>query len=114
MGEFSKKTGKLIREWAAIAHEREMARELGKLEEKFAAWRRGEMETWDLNEAIHEHLNRTARELFGRYNYERTPLYGVIYAINFGVLAPDEAPELRQEFASLIQTPRRTRDEALD
>ena len=114
MGEFSKRTGKLIRDWAVIAHEREMARELGRLEEKFAAWRRGEMGTWDLNEAIHEHHSKTARELHSRYNYERTPLYGVIYAINFGVLRPDEAPELRREFASLIQRPRRGSNQVPD
>jgi len=43
MSEYSKKIKKLILEFTAEAHERELHRELTKLDSRFAEWRKGQL-----------------------------------------------------------------------
>jgi len=48
MQEYPKKIKKLIREYAAEAHERELHRELTKLDLRFAEWRNERLGSGDL------------------------------------------------------------------
>ena len=78
MREYPKKIKKLIREFAAEAHERELHRELAKLDCHFAEWRSGKLGSGVLSDEIHKYDNGPSRELFKRYNGELTDMM-VVY-----------------------------------
>ncbi len=80
-----------IRELAALAHERELARELGALEVDFSRWRRGEISVHELCDRIHEFHNGPARDLHSLYNGNLLDMV-VGAAIGRGVLTEEEVP----------------------
>ena len=89
MQEYPKKIKKLIREFAAEAHERELHRDLAKLELRFAEWRNGQLGSGALSDEIHQYENGPSRELFKRYN-GGLPDMMVAYAISAGILKREE------------------------
>lgn len=92
----------LLHEWKCNAHERELYRELTRLDERFAAWRRGEISSGELAVRVHEFDAGPGRELFKRYN-EGDQGLNVAYAIVAGILDEREVPpELLKELASQI------------
>ncbi len=103
MQEYSKKIKKLIREFAAEAHERELHRELARLDRHFAEWRKGKLGSGALSDEIHRYETGPSRELFKRYNGE-LPDMMVAYAISAGILKREEIPaELLQTLASPLE-----------
>jgi hypothetical protein len=80
-----------IRELAALAHERELGRELGEVEAEFGRWRRGEMDAHALTDAIHKFHNGPARKLYSLYTGDMLEVV-VASAIARGVVTEDEAP----------------------
>ncbi|HJX53412.1 MAG TPA: hypothetical protein VJ801_11665 [Polyangia bacterium] len=90
--EFTKSQKRNIRELAALAYERELGQELGKLEEQFARWRRGDIDVQTLSDAIHKFHNGPARELYSLYTGDMLELV-VGGAIARGVLTPAEVPQ---------------------
>jgi hypothetical protein len=56
-----------LRELASIAYERELARELAKLEDGFRRWRAGEINAFGLSDAIHLFHQGPSRDLFSKY-----------------------------------------------
>ena len=80
-----------IRELAAIAHERELARELGAVELEFSRWRRGEIDAHELREIIHAFHDGPARRLYSVYNGDLLEM-AVGAAIARGVLTEEELP----------------------
>jgi hypothetical protein len=80
-----------IRELAALAHERELARELGAVELEFSRWRRGEIDAHELREIIHTFHNGPSRRLYSVYNGDLLEM-AVGAAIARGVLAEEEVP----------------------
>jgi len=91
MREYSKKIKKLIREFAAEAHERELHRELTQLDLQFAEWRKGQLGSGELSTEIHKYEAGPSRELFKRYNGD-LPDMMVAYAIAAGILKREEIP----------------------
>ena len=91
MQEYPKKIKKLIREFAEEAHERELHRELAKLELRFAEWRNGKLGSGALSDELHQYENGPSRELFKRYN-GGLPDMMVAYAITAGILKREEIP----------------------
>jgi hypothetical protein len=91
MQEPSKKVKRLLREQAAIAHERELHRELAKLDGTFAEWRNGAISSEELTYRIHKYDTGPARELWKRYNSGPAEI-SVAYAIVVGILDRDEVP----------------------
>jgi hypothetical protein len=91
MKTYSKRIKRLLREYASKAHEKELHRELTKVEDSFAEWRQGRISSGELDHRIHKYKTGPARELYKRYNYSDTEL-AVAYAIVAGVLAEDEMP----------------------
>lgn len=87
----SKRIKRLLREYKAEAHERELHRELTKVEASFAEWRRGSISSGELDHRIHKYKTGPARKLYKRYNYGEIDL-AVAYAIVSGVLGEDEVP----------------------
>lgn len=103
MQEYSKKIKKLIREYAAEAHERELHRELAKLDLRFTEWRDGKLGSGALSDEIHQYENGPSRELFKRYN-GGLPDMMVAYAITAGILKHEEIPaELLEALAHALE-----------
>jgi hypothetical protein len=80
-----------IRELAALAHERELARELGAVELEFSRWRRSEIDAHELREIIHAFHNGPSRRLYSLYNGDLLEMV-VGAAIARGVLREEEVP----------------------
>lgn len=91
MREYTRKIKKLIREFAAEAHERELHRELASLDRHFAEWRKGKLGSGALSDEIHQYETGPSRELFKRYNGD-LPDMMVAYAIAAGILKREEIP----------------------
>ena len=103
MREYSKKIKKLIREFAAEAHERELHRELTALDRRFSEWRAGRLGSGELSVEIHQYETGPSRELFKRYN-GALPDMMVAYAIVVGILQREEIPaELLEALAGMIE-----------
>lgn len=89
---YAKATSKKMRELSSQSYERELRKELETLAEKFKSWQDNQMDTWDLEEAIHKFHNGVARELYKRYNY-LSPEEILSYALFQNIIAYEELPE---------------------
>ena len=91
MREYPKPTKKRLRELMGTAYERELQRELGTLEQSFAAWRAGSLSSAELSERVHQYDTGPARDLW--QHYQATPPDLVVaYAVVVGLLRPEEVP----------------------
>ena len=91
MREYPKRIKRLIREWMTEAYERELYRELAKLEESMAEWRRGDISSGEMSHRIHEWETGPSRALFRQYNQGPKDM-SVAYAIVVGILEEEEVP----------------------
>jgi hypothetical protein len=78
-----------IHELASLAYERELSNALGDLETEFARWRRGEINAFDVSEAIHEFHQGVSQDLFSKYRSNQELV--VARAIHEGIISKDEA-----------------------
>jgi hypothetical protein len=102
VGDMPKRVKRLLREYAAVAHEEELRRALLPLAEAFKRWERGDLGSGELSGLIHRFHQGPARELFVRYN---TPylVAPVAYAVVEGVLDRTAMPdELLEHLAGMI------------
>jgi len=67
MQEASQRIKRQVREWAGIAHERDLRKALGELRAQFERWEHGEIDSFELNERVHRFHQDTAREIWKRY-----------------------------------------------
>lgn len=97
-----KESKRRLAELSAIAHDRELALYLSKLENRFGDWREGIIAPSELSDAIHRFHDGPAREIYGIYaTMKRDQL--VARAIGVGLLGEDEVPpEIREPLAELI------------
>ena len=103
MQEVPKRIKRLVREWAAIAHDRELRTALSDLRAHFERWDRGALDSFELNELVHRFHEDTARELWKRYATTRLEP-AVASAVAAGVLRKEELPaELAHHIAGLIE-----------
>ena len=91
MANKGRKKGRGFGRLMALARERELAGELGKLENCFGDWRAGRLGTFELNDRIHVYHDGVSRELWVRY-VRGKPHQSVAYAVAKGVLTRDEVP----------------------
>ncbi len=92
MPNYPKKVMRLLRELMTEAYERELHRELMKLEQSFIEWHRGAISNGELSHRVHQYETGPSRALYKRYN--GTPLdMSVAYAIATGILKRDEVSE---------------------
>jgi hypothetical protein len=89
MKPYSKRIKRLLREYSMEAHERELHRELTKLDQSFVEWRNGEIGSGELSHRVHQWDTGPSRRLFKRYNYGSQDM-NVAYAIAIGILDKDE------------------------
>jgi hypothetical protein len=90
MRSYNKPTRKRLRELAAVAHERELAGALNKLQEDFAAWQAGKIDAFELNDHIHQFHRQTSREIWKLYCYHGDLDLLVSRAFKLGLLTEEE------------------------
>lgn len=81
-----------LRKLAIQAHERELKNALLGLFGKFDQWRRGQMDPFELNDLVRQHVEMTAKELQAKY-LNTPPETAVAMAVVSGVLHQDDVPE---------------------
>ena len=103
MQDTSKRLKRLVREWVAVANDRELSKALIDLRAHFEAWQRGEISAADLNDLIHQFHQGASREIWKKYATNHLePAIG--FAVATGILRQEELPpELLQHVAGLIE-----------
>ena len=102
MSEVPKRIKQLVREWAGIAHDRDLRKALSDLRAQFDRWDRGEINAFALNDVVHRFHQDTSREIWKRYATTHLEP-AVASAMAAGVLRKEELPtELAQHIAGLI------------
>lgn len=91
MAEVSKRIKRLIREYAAAAHEEELRRALLPLADAFKQWERREIDSFVLEDLIHHFHQGAARDVYLRYASNR-PEPAVAHAIVAGILDRSAVP----------------------
>lgn len=91
--EYPKAIKRQLRELMALAYERELAQALTKLDEHFAAWKRGEINPFELSDLIHQFHQKTARELFNRYDTRGDQDMIVSGSVAIGILSRSDIPD---------------------
>jgi hypothetical protein len=82
---------RLLHQYAGMAYERQLHRELAKLDASFDRWRQGAINSGELDELIHKYKTGPARELWKQYNRGENDM-NVAYAIMVGILDESEVP----------------------
>lgn len=102
MSDIPKRIKQLIREYGAIAHDRELSQALDDLRIQFERWKRAELSASELNDLVHQFHQGRSRDIWAKYATNRLePALGL--AIATGVLAREELPaELLRHLARLI------------
>jgi len=88
----SKKLKKALRQFAGVAHERELATATHALQSEFSRWERKEIDVFELSEKIHEFHQEISRALYGRY-VGMGAAFGVASALRHGILSREEVGE---------------------
>jgi hypothetical protein len=108
---YSKRIKRLLSEAKTEAYERELHRELTKLNASFEEWHRGEISNGELSNRVHQYERGPSRELYRRYN-ARMDDVNVAYAIVTGILSEQEVPqELLEALAGALEGFRRMKEE---
>lgn len=89
MKSYPKNIKKLIREYMTEAYERELHRELTRLEASFEQWQNDEIGSGELSYRLHQYEVGPSRELYKKYNYGEVDM-NVAYAIVAGILKKEE------------------------
>ncbi len=91
--ECSKRMRGILRQLAGIAHERELRRLLTALDNSFARWRRGEIDTQDLAALVDDFAKGPGRRtLSQRYSTDSIVHMNVAQAIVRGLLTQQDVP----------------------
>ena len=102
MQEIPKRIKRMIREWAGVAHERDLRNALTDLRAQFDRWERGEIDSFELNDLVHKHHDGASREIWKRYATNRLSP-ALASAVAAGVLRTEDSPsELVKLLAGLI------------
>jgi len=101
MSQYPRSIKRLIREQAMEAYERELARELARLDRDFSEWRDGRISSGELSFRIHQYEKGISRELFTKYNDGEND-FNVAYAIVTGIL---DRPKVPEELIKALEKP---------
>ena len=103
MDEVPKRINRQVREWAGIAHERDLRKALSELHRQFERWELGEIDSLELNEGVHRFHQERSREIWKRYATTHLEA-AVASAVAAGVLRKEElTSELLHHLAALIE-----------
>ena len=102
MQEVPKRIKRLVREWAGIAHDRDLRKALSELRAHFDLWERSEIDAFELNDLVHRFHHDASRQIWKRYATTHLEP-AVASAVAAGVLRKEELPaELVQHLTGLI------------
>lgn len=103
MRDTPKRLKRLVREWAAIAHDRELTKALQELRTHFDRWQQSEITAAELNGLIHQFHEGVARDIWKSYATKHLePAIG--FAVATGIFRREELPaELLEHVAGWIQ-----------
>jgi hypothetical protein len=87
---------RLVREWAAVAHDRDLRSALADLRGQFDRLERGEIDAFELNHHIHQFHDGISRDIWKRYATNHLEP-AVAAAVAEGVLAKEELPPVLVE-----------------
>jgi len=93
MSDMTKSQKKHLRQLAKDCYEKEMSLALESLSEHFKKWEAKEISTWDLNDKIHEHHNKTARDLWKIYENLSDPRVALSQAVVKGIINIEDIQE---------------------
>ena len=103
MQDVPKKTKRLVREWAGVAHDRDLRNALSELRAHFDRWERGEIDSFELNDLVHRYHEGPSRDIWKRYATNHLEPAVAAAAVD-GVLRKEELPkELVQHIAGWIE-----------
>ena len=103
MHDTPKRIKRLVREWAGVAHERDLHNALSELGAQFDRWARREIDSFELNDTIHRFHQVTSRNIWKRYETSHLEP-AVAAAVVAGVLRRTELPsELLLHIAGVIE-----------
>ena len=103
MSDVPKTIKRLVREWAGIAHDRELGKALSDLRAQFDRWNRGEIDSVALNDLVHQFHQTTSRQIWKRYATTHLEP-AVASAVVAGILRKEELPaELLRHLAGKIE-----------
>ena len=91
MKDYPKNIKRLLREYMTEAYERELHRELTRLDQSFAQWRDGTISSGELSYRIHQYETGPSRELYKQYNHSPHEMT-VAYALVVGILDQAQVP----------------------
>jgi hypothetical protein len=104
MPEAAQRMRHLVKDWAAIAHERDLRKALTELRGEVDRWDRGEIDSHELNQLVHRFHDGVSREIWKRYATSHLEP-AVASAVVAGVLKKKELPdELLRHIAGLIES----------
>ena len=90
-GRIPKSIKKKLADIVYQAHERALRKELTKLGDAFESWRRGDINSFDLEELIHNYHNGAARDIYKRFTYSPSELPMLAaFVIGSGLVKEDE------------------------
>ena len=102
MRDYPKKVKKTLREYKIEAYEKELHRELSKLEKSFKEWKNGTISSGEFSYRIHQYEKGSSRELYKKYNYGEDAM-NVAYAVVTGLLNQERIPaELLEEIEGAL------------
>lgn len=93
MTDLTKSQKKHLRQLAGQCYEKEMTLALEALYKDFEKWKKSEISPWDLNDKIHEHHDKTARELWKTYEQMNDPSFAVSMALAKGIIIIEDVQE---------------------
>jgi hypothetical protein len=103
MQDTPKRIKRLVRDWAGIAHDRELGQALADLRAAFDRWQRGEMSAVELNDVIHRFHDGVSRDIWKKYATNHLEP-AVAFAVATGILRREELPPaLLQHIAGLVE-----------
>jgi hypothetical protein len=103
MQDSPKRLRRLIREWAAVAYDRDLRHAFGELRSQFDRLERGEISPFELNELVHRFHDGISREIWKRYSKSSHLGPAVAAAVADGVISKEELPpELVEHLARTI------------
>ena len=86
---YTKSEKKNLRELAALAYERELAKALEELYKNFSQWKKGKVHAFDLQDYIHKFHDGISRELWNTYATGHND-FAVIQAVARGIILKKE------------------------
>ena len=88
---YSKAQWRLLKELAGEVYRIELDLELDKLFAGFQSWKSGEIDSWDLEEAIHKFHQGPSRKLYSTHNNVEADII-IARALKRGILSSEKIP----------------------